>query len=461
MPYPASLMKPYDYQERDIEHLVSLYRSGAQGAVNGSDPGTGKTLVAVEVMKRLGNPATLAVCPKAVIPTWTRGAAFQGTDITAINYEMLRTGRTPYGIWRGDKFAWSKAIEFLLFDEAHRCKGLDSQTSELMRAARRQGIRTMALSGTIADSPVDMDALGFLLGMHDGFGARPSLRKPNPVTFYKWAKQFGCFSNPITGLPFGFYGSDEEKVAHMAKLNAELFPKRGVRTRIDDIPGFPEQQVTAELYELEDPARINALYAEMAEAIEALRTRAASDKGDALTQLLRARQEVELLKVPIFVSLTKDAIDQGLTVLIFVNFRQTLVELCKRLDTDCYIDGTQTGPKGAEQRERNRLRIQNDEARVMVGINEAAGVGIDLHDITGKHPRLGLGSAPWSAKTVKQLVGRPRRAGAKSKSLFRFIFANGTVENRLHAKLSSKLNCLDALNDGDLSVDNLVISGTI
>lgn len=442
--------------------MVDLYKSGLQACVDGSDAGTGKTLVGIEVMKRLGNPATLAVCPKAVTPAWNRAAASQGTDITPINYEMLRTGRTPFGIWRDKKhFAWSKAIEFLIFDEAHRCKGLDSQTSELMRAAKRQGIRTLAMSATLADSPVDMDALGFLLGIHDGFGARPTLRKPDPTTFYKWAKQFGCFSNPMTGLPFGFYGKDEEKRAHMAALHAELFPKRGVRTRIDDIPGFPEMQTTAELYALDEPGRMDALYAEMAEALALLSDRAAADKASThpMTMLLRARQQVELLKVPVFVSLTKDAIDQGQTVLIFVNFRATLVELCKRLDTDCFIDGTQTGPSGARRREDNRLRVQNDESRVLVGISEAAGVGIDLHDITGKHPRLELISAPWSAKTVKQLVGRPRRAGAKSKSLCRFIFADGTVEVGQHKKLSCKLDCLDALNDGDLEPGNLEIAG--
>lgn len=455
-------MTPFPYQERDIEHLVGLYRRGDRAAVNGSDPGLGKTLVAVEVMKRLGNPATLAVCPKSVLPGWTRTATAQGSEITPINYELLRTGRTPFGIWKGEKFAWSKAIEFLIFDEVHRAKGLESKTSELVLSAKRQGIRTLAMSATVADSPVEMNALGFLLGLHDGFGARPTLKNPNPTTFYKWAKQFGCFSNPMTGLPFGFYGTDEEKRQHMVRLHHELFPKRGVRTRISDLPDFPEMQITAELYATEDPARMSALYAEMKEALDILHSRAAFDAGNnPMVELLRARQEAELLKVPVFVSLTQDALAQNLSVILFVNFRATLVELCRKLDTQCFIDGTQTGESGARQRERNRLAFQNDEARLIVCNNAAGSEGIDLQDLNGRYPRLELVSPPWSAKQVRQLVGRPRRAGAKSKSLARFIFVEGTPEVQLHKKLASKLDCLDSLNDGDLNPGNLTITGTL
>ena len=36
---------------------------------------------------------------------------------------------------------------------------------------------------------------------------------------------------------------------------------------------------------------------------------------------LRARQEVELLKVPLFESLARDALEEGNAVTIFLNFR--------------------------------------------------------------------------------------------------------------------------------------------
>src|SRR5215472_14418332 len=149
------MLEPRSYQEEAIQHLCALYASGARALVNGSDMGTGKTLEAVEVMRRLGSPATLAVVPKVTIPSWHRHAAAQGVELDAINWEMVRTGRTPF--YDGAK--WHPGIQFLIFDEVHRAMGRDSKNSELVRAARRQNIRTLAMSATLADSPMEMDAI--------------------------------------------------------------------------------------------------------------------------------------------------------------------------------------------------------------------------------------------------------------------------------------------------------------
>jgi hypothetical protein len=89
-------------------------------------------------------------------------------------------------------------------------------------------------------------------------------------------------------------------------------------------------------------------------------------------------------------------------------------------------------------------------------MSDAAGVGMDAHDITGKHPRMSLISPGFSAKVTRQVVGRPWRAGGLTKSLQRFIFATG--EEDLHASVSRKLNCLDTLNDGDLTTQNLQVT---
>ncbi len=457
------MMKPFDYQEVSIEHLLSVHKSNPlHSALNGSDTGTGKTLTAIEVMRRRDNPATLIVTPKIVIPSWHRTAAAQGVDCEVINWEMLRTGRTPFGIWRVPKgkmnprFYFHKGIEFLIFDEVQRAKGMDSDNSDMLRAARRCGIPSLSLSATPADSPMELDALGYTLGLHDG-DDKETLNRPNPVSFPTWARARGCGKSGFQ--PLAFIGQESDRRIHMERIHRELYPAKGHRVKIADLgDAFPETQITAELYELEDPNRVAELQSVMAAALLELHTRAAFDKNPEhpMTVLLRARQELELMKVPVFVELTRDMIASGMSVLIFVNFRATLQELCRMLETDCFIDGTQTGPSGAARREANRMRLQTDQSRVLVGVSEAAGVGMDAHDVTGKHPRGVLISPGFSAKTTRQLVGRVCRAGGRSKSLQRFIFATG--EEGLHETLSRKLNCLDTLNDADLEVRNLLIS---
>ena len=75
----------------------------------------------------------------------------------------------------------------------------------------------------------------------------------------------------------------------------------------------------------------------------------------------------------------------------------------------------------------------------------AGGVGISLH---GERQRLSLISPSWSAIELIQTVGRVRRAGG-SHSVQKILFASGTVEEAVCARVRSKVGCIETLNDGD------------
>lgn len=162
--------------------------------------------------------------------------------------------------------------------------------------------------------------------------------------------------------------------------------------------------------------------------------------------------------MPIFEELARNGLENGKTVGLFVNYTQTIDELCKRLKTECRVDGSQIGPKGQALRQSYIDRIQSDQERLIVLNNQAGGVSISLQDVTGKFPRLGLVSLPNSATMFRQLCGRFPRAGGKSPSLYRVVLAAGTVEVKQHERLAQKLNQMDALNDGDLWAANLPLT---
>lgn len=465
----------YEHQKDSVAHLCDILGGPSPFAVDASDPGTGKTLIAVEVMRRFNLP-TLVVCPKPVRAGWLRTALAQETELDVINYEMLRTGKTPYGKWyvpkycRKPRFQFHEGIKMVILDEAHWCKSPVSKNAELMRAVKRQGIRGLALSATFADTPMELDALGYFLGLHDS-NTPPTLGHLDPVDFYKWARRHGC--GPTLFSKFEFAGSASEKMKIMAKLNREIFPAKGVRVRINDLDWFPEIQIFAELYDMDDGGKINQYYEQMHAEIEALNARNAECeaarlerarengfKGDSLppdplTVFLRLRQLVELLKVPALVAMTQDALAAGQSVVNFVNFQMTLQALNSALQTDCCIDGTQVGKQGELRREHNRLRFQNDECRVINCISEAGGVGLDLHDTIGNHPRVEHVSPGFNAKLMRQIFGRVRRAGGKTKAQVRIFFAANTCEESIQRKVAGKLDRLDALQDGDLLPDNL------
>ena len=478
-------MTPHSYQKASIDHLLKVLPRN-RAAVDGSDGGVGKTLVGVEVIKALDLPS-LVVCPKAVIPGWVRTGQAQNTEFDVTNWEKLRYGNSPYGEWRipkgklKERFFFHPGVKFVFFDEVHRAQGLKSDNSEVLSAARRQGILSLSASATIANEPLDLKALGYVLGLHDGDDPA-TLRKPDPLSFWNWARRNGCGRGKWSALEF--QGTAEKRMEIMRKISESIFPDRGVRVRIADIPDFPETQITAELYQTEDEAEAKRLYAAMEKEIAGVADRlkgdferalenmppdlkvfaleavasdptAITDFLNPLTNVLRIREELELLKVPIFMELTKDAIANGQSVVIFVNFQRTIEALSAKMGTDCIIDGSQSGPSGAARRERNRSRFHDDQERVILVNVEAGGVGLDLHDIHGRYPRLALHSAGFNAKSIRQALLRVRRNGGMSKSLQRFIFLAGTYDEQIHRSLSRKLNNLDSLNDRDLIPDNL------
>lgn len=494
----AILSKLREWQRAPAEHLLSILQV-FDSVVDCSDTGTGKTYTAVAVACALRLP-TLVVVPKISITAWHRVAAEFGEKFSVIGYEKLRTGTTDFGRWEnqdriGDgrqifhvcqccqqrvdienpascyahplgihclvtkkseirygNFGFHSGVRAVIFDEAHRCGGMDSLNAEMMIAAKRQRIKTLSLSATLATDPMKLRALGYSLDLHGDRAA--SQGKPN---FYQWAARHGCRRiPPMPGIRWAI--GEAEQRQRMAAIRSQIIPARGVRLTTNEIPGFPECSVTAELYDIDKPETMERLYAEMAEALERLAHTTASDKAPdhPLTQMLRARQKIEILKVPVAVELATDALENGLSVGIFVNFSATIDELSARLGCKDIIDGR---PENARRRQAVIDAQQRDEIRLVLLNSDAGGISVSLQDLRGEFPRLGLVFPGFSATTFRQLCGRFPRDGAKSKSYYRVILAAGCKsETQIHRNLRGKLDNLSALNDADFAPDNLPLT---
>lgn len=442
----------YPWQAESVTRLVEVIRARG-AAVDASDTGTGKTLVAVETVRALGDPPTLVVCPKAVIPTWRQTAAEQGVELDVINYEKLISGRTPFGRWeewRGHRvWRWVPEVRFVIFDEVHRCKGLRTLSSKILRACRPQQKWVLGLSATLADSPLDLYALGYVLRLHDGT-ERPSLRNPNPMPFTRWAGRFGARPGIWSWLEWD--PPPQRRAELLGLLHRELFPACGVRVRYADLPEAVVKRavVSPELVEL-DPANVRKIQ----KAYEAMREiyRLRELAGSKLTELLRLRQEAELAKIPAFVEYAEDAL-AGASVVIFVNFSASLNILADHFQTRNVIDGSQTGDAGARERQEIVARFQAGEINLLICNLHAGGVGLSLHDVHGDCPRVTLISPTWSAKLMRQVLGRVDRVGSRSAAVQRILCAAGTVEEKVYANLRRRLQNLDRLQDGELTLED-------
>ena len=424
------------YQIQPFRRLLdTLLRDRA--AIDASQAGTGKTYVACALVRYL-NKRTIVVCPKALIPTWQRVAALFGATITAINYERLRTGTTDLCYETDKSFHWNgdMAETVVIFDECHALKGQATKNAQLAISAKMQGATILGLSATLADNPMQLKAMGYVLGLH---GLKD---------FFPWAMRNGCFKSR-----FGMSFNAETAYAKnkLLELHRNIFPSRGIRLRIKDLgDAFPETRISADCMSLDEAPKIQGVYDELDAALEEIceKEKDASMKQSAiLVAQLRARQKVELLKLGLFRQLIEDALEEGQSVVVFLNFDETLTQLAKLTNCTNLIRGGQT----PTERQQVIDDFQSNKATLILANIKAGGVGLSLHDLSGDHPRLALISPTYSGQDLIQTLGRTHRSGGKSVSTQRILFADGTIEVEVAKKVEEKINRIETINDGDLS----------
>jgi hypothetical protein len=410
-------------------------------ALDASDPGVGKTYVASQVAKTTGL-SLLVIAPKPVLPAWRKVTAAFDAPVTLItNFEQIRLGKTPFGRFVEKRFVWSVPNGTLLvFDEAQKCKARDSLNAEMLIAAKQQGIPTLLCSATAASNPLEMRAIGYALGLH------------RLHDYWPWALR-----NGVEKGRFGMEFNGNHEV--LARLHSQIFSPGGPgsRLRIADIPEFPATQVIAEPVGTGEERKIQAIYDQMTKELNValaredhntlfdLADQMEARKANHLTILLRARQQIELLKAKTIAAMAKDGADEGMSVAVFVNFDESIDEVARLLKTSSVIRGGQRDT----DREQAIRRFQANEETFIVCNIRAGGVGVSLHDPTGKKPRLALISPTYSAQDLRQALGRVHRAGG-AHSIQRIIFAADTIEERACEAVAAKLAHIDLLNDGDL-----------
>lgn len=410
----------------------ALRKHGA--ALNSSAVGTGKTLVSVELVKDEASPC-FVVAPKVVLPSWRKTFEEQGvSNFDAINYEKLRAGNTPFGRWRTKQiFEWALPQNtIIVVDECHRCKGVGTKNSRMLRAAKDQGYRVLMLSATAAESPCDLWAIGYVLGLHNG------------GNFTKWALSWGATIDPWRRLTF------PKKNKHkLQELHQLIYPDRGHKiSRADMAEFFSETRIQVEPLDFGDDGSIQKLYDDMEEELQRLEQTASKDRGaNALTARLRARQAVEILKVPALAGMVEDYLDQGCSVAVFLSFHESMEALEQRLKVPCSHISGRHGNREAEIE-----AFQTNETHVILCQVSAGGVGVNLHDLTGERPRVALVSPTDSAMEIEQILGRIDRAGAKTDTIQRILFAAGTIEEEVAKNFGKKIEQMRILH-ADLKND--------
>lgn len=430
------------FQVPAVEKLCAAIKQN-KAALDGSDTGTGKSYCASAVAREL-KMGIAVVCPKAVMSSWKKVIHnhFGMTAEFILNYESVKTGKYKnIGVWKKvsrtsnrEYFHWNIPKNTLLvFDESHRLKGDGTINSRIALDAKRQGYTILCCSATNAINPIELKTVGLITGIY----------KSGKWT--QFLREHDCEKGR-----FGWeFGGD---TTVLKKLNADLFLDRGVRLCRDELPDFPKCDIVAEAYDMDQVSEdeIKAIYSAMDKELTLLQARCKTAKEyqvNSMVVMLRARQKTELIKVPLFVDMAQEAIEDGMSVAIFVNFSDTVRALSKKLSTGCLVWGENKG----DERDRHIADFQSDKKRVIIVNVKAGGAGLSLHDLNGNYPRIALISPTPSAVDLRQALGRVWRDGGKTKALQKIVFVANTVEEDVCEKVKAKLNNLDTINDGDVS----------
>jgi hypothetical protein len=446
-------------QVKHVQKLVdSIYLNGF--AVDMSETGTGKTYAAAAVIRELNRPFAI-ICPKSVIHQWEGILkTFKLKATTLINYEKLVRGNTKYMKWKKSKDPlkpWEeKAVReipqfnfspntLVIVDEGHKCKGADTSNSWMLVSLKLQNYKVLVSSATVATTPLEMKAFGFLSGLHSLHNFSDFCR----VHGAEWVGRWGAMS---------FNLANDRAKQSMKALNEYLFATKACasRMKVDDFGTlFPESHIVADAYDLgSNESKIQAVYDDMEYELARLEEKSENYSEHIFAIMMEARRKAELCKVPLFVDMVEDMYDEGKSVVLFVNFTDTVEAVVKRLGKVKKLKdqiGFIVGGQKDKERTADINAFQNDTKRVLVVNIAAGGTGISLHDLNGKFPRASIISPNWSAYNMRQALGRVWRQGGKTKSYQRIVYAAKCIEEQICHRVQHKLNCLDTLNDGDLA----------
>ena len=436
-------------REHAVNLLNSLYINGV--ACDQSETGTGKTYVAAWLAKNLNSPVVI-VCPKVVIPSWTKVLSYFGIKAHClINYEKLIRGNTEHLSFKDGKDTGPSdyTINFpknslVILDEVHKCKSATSKNSDFLIKLKMDGYKSLLLSATAATNPLEMKAFGFATTLH------------NLVSYRHFITSSGAYAGRYGGFQIDL--QSQKTIEAMSNIHNTLFnlykvSSRMTRKMFDKI--FPDNHVMAECFDMgTNTDRINRVYEQMEAEMAALEESSINYSQHHFAIMTKARRMAELLKVPTMVEMIEDWYDEGISPVVFVNFTDTVEAIEKQLAKNRKFDGKIArivGGQSDKVRQKDIEDFQSDNKRIMIANLAAGNAGVSLHDLIGNHPRGSIISPSYSAINLLQALGRIHRAEGKTTCIQKVMFADGTIEVEACKRVQCKLNNLECLNDGDLT----------
>ncbi len=157
-------LKPYEYQQRDIDQIVD---NGGTGVI-ATQVGGGKTLVAIEVAKHINAECVLVIAPKGTHRrAWNKTILRQipNAEVKYLNSSVqgnkhmleLEQGQSGWYLISPEFFrtmSWAGITpDLAVFDEIHRASNRESKTAKMLLTLKAK--QRIGMSGTIAGNRIE------------------------------------------------------------------------------------------------------------------------------------------------------------------------------------------------------------------------------------------------------------------------------------------------------------------
>lgn len=157
-------MKPFPFQERDIEKLIANNGTGLVA----TQVGGGKTLIAIEVARRLKTKTNFVIAPKGTHKrAWERTIKLQIPNAVVRYVNSSADGKQAFLDMEAGIAGWYlispeffrnyhwRGIEpdLAVFDEIHRASNRQSKTAKMLHTLKAK--RRIGMSGTIAGNKIE------------------------------------------------------------------------------------------------------------------------------------------------------------------------------------------------------------------------------------------------------------------------------------------------------------------
>ena len=435
------------YQQEHTNNLINIIKKNGR-ALDASMMGLGKTYCAVVSCLMLGLRPFI-ICPKIVFNTWISVMENFNCDYYGItSYELIQ--RMKYFDNENNKIEceFIKCNEnnkykdddngyvinenlipddvIIIYDEVHKCKNIKTLNGQILYAFTNTRLKILMLSGTVADQPVYFVLVGLVLKLYNNYddGHKWIINKSKILDANNYMLAFHKIIYPN----------------YASKINENIMKEL-----------YPNCHIEAKCFSMDTKNEIDKNYEEMLEKIKI-------NKHSYLAEYSKANQKNELLKLPTVVKKTLKAVENGNSVVIFVNYTNTINELSKQLNTKCIVNGE------INEIEKN-INIKNfndDIERIIICNLKAGSNSISLHDLHGNHPRISFIMPTWSITDLVQSLGRIYRANVKTPTFQYIVLSNSINELYIQNKIKDKLNNISLLNSGNnkeplFKINNLIV----